>query len=119
MDPDSQFGHWARQNEKSTKHFLQGVHQDLVSSPYIYNPPFGKKKSTYVDWFASGKPLKTIEHIMQESVLPYYANTHTYSTSTARYTSTSVANSRRVIGRCLNAYTTEGHPHQAAVLFCG
>ncbi|KAF9366061.1 hypothetical protein BGX34_006601 [Mortierella sp. NVP85] len=46
MDPDSQFGHWARQNEKSTKHFFQGVHQDLVSSPYIYNPPFGKKKST-------------------------------------------------------------------------
>lgn len=80
MNPDSQFRRWARLNEKNTKDFLLSVHQDLVSSSHIYDPPFGKRKSTYVDWFASGKPLNSIEHIIQGSVLPFYTITHTRDT---------------------------------------
>ncbi|KAF9206389.1 hypothetical protein BGZ49_002535 [Haplosporangium sp. Z 27] len=119
MDPDVSLQHLARLSEKNTKDFIRAIQNDMIASPNIFEPPFGKKKSTYTDWFASGKPLKIIENIMRDSVLPYYANTHTHSTSTARYTSASVANSRKTISRCMNAQTTVGHPHEATVLFCG
>ncbi|KAF9352874.1 hypothetical protein BGX26_009338 [Mortierella sp. AD094] len=119
MNPDTSLQHWARLSEKNTKEFIRAIQNDLIASPNIHDPPFGKKKSTYTDWFASGKPLKTVENIMRDSVLPYYANTHTHSTSTARYTSASVANSRKTIIRCMNAQTAAGHPHESTVVFCG
>ncbi|KAF9100460.1 hypothetical protein BGX27_000397 [Mortierella sp. AM989] len=110
---------WARLSEKNTKDFIRAIQNDIIASPNIHDPSFGKKKSTYIDWFASGKPSKTIENVMRNSVIPYYANTHIHPTSTARYTSASVSNSRKTISRCLNAQTASGHPYEAVVIFCG
>ncbi|KAG0261918.1 hypothetical protein BG011_000538 [Mortierella polycephala] len=118
MNPDTAMDYWVRLSKKSTSDFLKSV-QDVIASPDINDTPFGRKKSTYTDWFASGKSLHTIEKIMLDRVLPFYANTHTGSTSTARYTSACVHNSRATIARCLNAQTEKGHPHEAAMIFCG
>ncbi|KAF9352875.1 hypothetical protein BGX26_009339 [Mortierella sp. AD094] len=119
MDPEVALDHWNRLSKKSTKDFLKSIHNDIIVSPFVHDLPFGKRKATYSDWFASGKPLKTVERIIAKSVLPFYANAHTNATSTARTTSAAVHNSRDTISRCLNAQTAKGHIHETSIIFCG
>ncbi|KAF9574199.1 hypothetical protein BGW38_008343, partial [Lunasporangiospora selenospora] len=141
MDPSIEFNSLARlrQDRKSSNHcsresdpsqkelpvlppspeLLKTLYDDCIHSTYTHDSPFGKKKSTYLDWFASGRPMRSIESVLSNTVLPFYANTHTHSTSTAKFTSASVANSRKTIIRCVNAQTAKGHRHEAVVLFCG
>ncbi|KAF9369508.1 hypothetical protein CPB97_003544 [Podila verticillata] len=119
MDPESALHHWHQLSKKRPTTFIQAVQSDVIQSKYTFDAPFGKKKSTYTDWFASGKPLKTFEDIMMKSVLPFYANTHTTTTSSAKRTTYCTKASRDTIARCLNVNTTPGHRHEAAVVFCG
>ncbi|KAF9206648.1 hypothetical protein BGZ49_002057 [Haplosporangium sp. Z 27] len=119
MDPKIQLAPWARLHQKSPRSLLKEIQNDIISSPIIANPAFGIKKSIYTDFFASSKPLRKFESIMMENVLPFYANTHTSTTSTAKTTTTAVKLSRETIQRCTNAMTTPGHVHQATVIFCG
>lgn len=119
MDPKTSLHHWHQLSKKRPTAFIQAVQSDIIQSKYTFDAPFGKKKSTYTDWFASGKPLKTFEDIMTKSVLPFYANTHTTTTSSAKRTTYCTKASRDTIARCLNVNTTPGHRHEAAVVFCG
>ncbi|KFH71880.1 hypothetical protein MVEG_02174 [Podila verticillata NRRL 6337] len=119
MNPESALHHWHQLSKKRPNTFIQAVQSDVIQSKYTLDAPFGKKKSTYTDWFASGKPLKTFEDIMMKSVLPFYANTHTTTTSSAKRTTYCTKASRDTIARCLNVNTTPGHRHEAAVVFCG
>lgn len=119
MDPKEQLAEWEHLHAKDPQLFLQTIQRDLISAPFISHPPFGTKKSVYCDYFASAKALNGFEDIMRNAVLPFYANTHTSTTSTARFTTQSVKHARDTIRRCTNAIATEGHEHQAAVIFCG
>ncbi|KAG0329917.1 hypothetical protein BGZ99_010028 [Dissophora globulifera] len=119
MDPRVQLADWAKLRQKNPSLFMEEIRDNIITAPTIANPPFGKKKSIYTDFFASSKPLRRVEAIMAESVLPYYANTHTSTTSSSKSTSASVKCARETIGRCTNAITTPGHEHEAAIIFCG
>ncbi|KAF9582827.1 hypothetical protein BGW38_010713 [Lunasporangiospora selenospora] len=119
MDPQAQLAHWARLHQKDPQLLIKEIQSDIIASPVISDPPFGKKKSIYTDFFASSRPLKRFEAIMSESVLPFYANTHTSTTSTAKNTSMSVRLARETISRCTNANMTRGHVNEAAVIFSG
>ncbi|KAI8605144.1 pyridoxal phosphate-dependent transferase [Dissophora ornata] len=129
MDPEIALAQWARMNKKNPKDFIKSIQDDIISSPIIHDPPFGKKKPTHADWFTSAKSLQTFEKIIVEAVLPSYANSYDMhpmkmntaaaTTWTARSTSAALHNSRTTIARCLNAHTTKGHQHEATVIFCG
>ncbi|KAF9951577.1 hypothetical protein BGZ72_006935 [Mortierella alpina] len=56
---------------------------------------------------------------MAQQVLPFYANTHTSTTSTSKVTSHSVKLARETIARCTRTNTEPGHEHEAAIIFCG
>ncbi|NDV48496.1 MULTISPECIES: aminotransferase class V-fold PLP-dependent enzyme [unclassified Salipiger] len=51
--------------------------EDLVGKGAMVDGPFGPKPLVYADYVASGRALKTLEMFLLESVLPYYANSHT------------------------------------------
>ncbi|KAI1316735.1 hypothetical protein EDD11_009551 [Mortierella claussenii] len=125
MDPEVVLAPWARLCKKSTKEFLRSIQADIIASTTIIDPPFGKKKSTYMDWLGSAKSLQTIERIMTDNVLPLLANiqqhgdTATATTSSARSTTAAVHNARAFIAKCVNAQASKGHQHEAAVMFCG
>ncbi|KAF9986565.1 hypothetical protein BGZ65_007208, partial [Modicella reniformis] len=119
MDPQVQLSEWEQLRKKDPLLLLKEIQKNIIASPTIAYPLFGKKKSIYTDFFASSKPLGKFESIMTETVLPFYANTHTSTTSTAKTTSASVKLARETISRCTNAISTPGHKHQAAVIFCG
>jgi tRNA(Ile)-lysidine synthase TilS/MesJ/selenocysteine lyase/cysteine desulfurase len=44
--------------------------------------PFGVRRMTYLDYTASGKPLKLIENYISSQVYPVYGNTHTSNSLT-------------------------------------
>ncbi|KAF9194640.1 hypothetical protein BGZ51_008571 [Haplosporangium sp. Z 767] len=119
MNPQVQLSNWAQLRQCDPQLLIKEIQRDIIASPMITHPPFGKKKSIYTDFFASSKPLRRFEAIMAESVLPLYANTHTSTTSTSKHTSQSVKLARETISRCTRAITTPGHEHQAAVIFTG
>ncbi|KAF9910796.1 hypothetical protein EC991_005513 [Linnemannia zychae] len=119
MDPKEQLAAWERMHNRDQSQFIRTIQRDLISAPYISNPLFGNKKSIYLDHFASSKALNLFEDTMRHAVLPFYANTHTSTTSTSKFTSQSVKHARETIRRCTNAIATEGHEHQAAVIFSG
>ncbi|KAF8943084.1 hypothetical protein BGZ47_005818 [Haplosporangium gracile] len=119
MDPREQLAALERMHDKDLQQFLRAIQRDLISAPYIFNPSFGNKKSVYLDHFASSKALNLFEDIMRQTILPFYANTHTSTTSTSKFTSQSVKHARETIRRCTNAIATAGHEHQAAVIFSG
>ncbi|KAF9347006.1 hypothetical protein BGX26_001470 [Mortierella sp. AD094] len=119
MDPQVQLAAWERLRQKDPKLLLKEIQNDIIASPVIAHPSFGKKKSIYTDFFASSKPLRKFESVMTENVLPFYANTHTTTTSSSKTTTMSVKIARETIRRCTNAINTPGHEHQAAVIFSG
>jgi len=119
MDPGTELADWAIKRKRDPSILIRELQKDVIASLYIADPTFGQKKSIYTDFFASSKPLKRFETIMMEKVLPFYANTHTSTTSTSKCTSSSVKRARETVARCTNAISTDGHEHQAAVIFSG
>lgn len=49
----------------------------LIGDDAMIEGPFGRKPLIYADYVASGRALRPVETFMLETVLPYYANSHT------------------------------------------
>ncbi|TYC51374.1 aminotransferase class V-fold PLP-dependent enzyme [Rhodobacterales bacterium] len=49
----------------------------LIGDNALVPGPYGPKKLVYADYVASGRALAQIEDFIRDSVLPYYANSHT------------------------------------------
>ncbi|MCP4381033.1 MAG: aminotransferase class V-fold PLP-dependent enzyme [Hyphomicrobiales bacterium] len=73
----------------------------------------GPRKLVYADYFGSGRALRQVEEFVSESVLPFYANSHTESSFCGAYTTRLRERSRQDIARRLGA----GDAH--AVIFAG
>ncbi|CAG5117267.1 unnamed protein product, partial [Candidula unifasciata] len=68
---------------------------------------------TYVDYIASGRPLKCFEQYIRQHVLPTYSNTHTEVSYNAQQTSLFREEARNIIRECVNAMDDD------AVIFTG
>jgi len=51
--------------------------RDLIGKNAVVPGPFGPKKMVYADYVASGRAVRQVEQFITETVLPYYANSHT------------------------------------------
>ncbi|EAR51387.1 hypothetical protein OG2516_15524 [Oceanicola granulosus HTCC2516] len=75
--------------------------------------PLGPRPLIYADDTASGRALRQVEALLQEEVLPYYANSHTEASHCgARMTRLRRAARARVAAGC-------GAGAEHAVIFCG
>tara|TARA_R110002073_G_scaffold245044_1_gene407323 strand:- start:21178 stop:22863 length:1686 start_codon:yes stop_codon:yes gene_type:complete len=65
---------------------IDKIRDSVIGKHHETNGPFGFRLVTYADYTASGRSLQFIEDFITEHVLPYYANTHTESSSTGLQT---------------------------------
>ncbi|KNE67129.1 hypothetical protein AMAG_12202 [Allomyces macrogynus ATCC 38327] len=83
---------------------IRAIHKSVIGARAPFLSPIGRTRSViYCDYFASGRPLKFVEDVIRNHILPFYANTHTTTTITARRTMAQRERARDVIRKCLNA----------------
>jgi len=86
---------------------------NIIGHGAVISGPFGARRLMYADYVASGRSYGPIEDVIRSSVLPFYANTHTESSTTGRQSTAYREQARSIIGHSLNAGDDD------AILFCG
>lgn len=92
---------------------LKALHRDSIGSTSTIKTPFGIRPMVYADWTASGRSMQSIEHFIENSVLPAYGNTHSLTTATARQSTFFRSEARNLIRNYLNA------THEDSLIFAG
>ncbi|MFT2109982.1 aminotransferase class V-fold PLP-dependent enzyme [Marinomonas sp. 2405UD68-3] len=95
------------------KQTLLHIRNNIIGDNTYTKTPFGERKLTYADYTASGRSLAFIEKSITQSVLPFYANTHTESTITGKQTTRFREDAREIIRKAVNATS------DYFVIFCG
>lgn len=84
-----------------------------IGEECVLDGPFGRRRVTYADHTASGRPVARIEGAIRRHVLPWYANTHSDMSETGRRTTHLREDARRVIREVV------GGDDRHAVIFTG
>lgn len=92
---------------------LQWIRAQLVGDKAIIQTPFGPRHLTYADYVASGRALHYIEDLIQQRVLPFYANTHTEDSFTGAHTTHLAHEAAEYIKQCVGA------DEKCKIVFCG
>jgi selenocysteine lyase/cysteine desulfurase len=92
---------------------IETIRSSVIGKDEAVDGPFGPRRVIYADYTASGRSLTFIEDFIRESVLPFYANTHTESSGTGLQTTTFREDARSIIREAVGG--TENH----AVIFAG
>jgi len=98
--------------EKSAK-LIEQIRQSVIGEGRLFPTPFGLKPLIYADYTASGRSLDFIEDYIRDSVMPFYANTHSEASATGRQTTAFREQARGLIRQSVGAGEDD------AVIFCG
>lgn len=92
---------------------IETIRASVIGKDEAVDGPFGPRRVIYADYTASGRSLTFIEDFIRESVLPFYANTHTESSGTGLQTTTFREDARSIVRSAVGG--TDDH----AVIFAG
>lgn len=92
---------------------LEKIERSVIGSNRLFSTVFGTKPLIYADYTASGRSLSLIEDYIRESVLPWYANTHSETSFTGAQTTALREQARQIIRESVNASQSD------KVIFCG
>ncbi|MFT7286657.1 MAG: selenocysteine lyase/cysteine desulfurase [Halieaceae bacterium] len=100
-------------SSEPTNALLQRIRDGVIGQYTPIETPFGTRPLVYADYTASGRSLDFIESQLWDSVLPYYANTHSESSFTGAQSTALREQARRTIAHALNL---DAHDR---LIFCG
>ena len=92
---------------------IKKISTSVIGQNQLIKTPFGDKPLIYADYTASGRSLRFIEDYIANSVLPFYANTHTETSITGAQTTRLREEARDIIKQAINAKEND------KVIFCG
>ncbi|KAK9056593.1 hypothetical protein SSX86_023955 [Deinandra increscens subsp. villosa] len=100
-------------NDSNVETKLRWLRSQVIGESAEVETPFGTRKLTYADHTASGRCLRYIEDYIIQTVLPFYANTHTSDNYVGHRTTQILHESTEFVKKCL------GGTQHDALLFCG
>ncbi|KAH9495199.1 hypothetical protein Btru_015625, partial [Bulinus truncatus] len=100
-------------DEKAKNELCAYIFRNIVGTDFVFKGPYGKNIVTYLDYTASGRPLKCFETYIRYHVMPSYANTHTEVNYNAAQTTKFREEARNIIRLAVKATKDD------AVIFCG
>jgi len=92
---------------------IEKISRSVIGEGREIQTPFGSKPLVYADYTASGRSLDFIEKFISESVLPFYANTHSESSLTGRQSTELRETARATVKKSVGAN------EDYAAVFCG
>ena len=66
----------------SLEDYFEPFRENTIGFDQTFSFPSGQKEIIYADWTASGRGYGPIEACLQNEVIPFFANTHTQTTTT-------------------------------------
>ncbi|KAJ1549065.1 hypothetical protein HK405_010371 [Cladochytrium tenue] len=107
-----------KDNAETLNILLRDIADSIIGRNTLFESPFGQKAQCYADYTASGKAIESIEQFIRTEVMPTYGNTHTATSVTGLQTTSFREESRRIIGKAVNAHQSGSGAHDV-VLFTG
>lgn len=77
--------------------------ENIIGTEKTFTSAYGEKKIVYADWTASGRCYTPIEECLQQSLMPYLANTHTETTVTGTLMTRAYEEAKAIVKKHVNA----------------
>ena len=87
---------------KDKEEMLENLRKSIIGDFFLFHTPFGMKPLVYADYVASARGVDFIEKYMVDLILPFYANTHTFTSYVGAQTGSLREEARHIIKKCLN-----------------
>jgi len=97
----------------SLEKYFEPFRENTIGRGQMYCFPSGEKEIVYADWTASARGYKPIENCLQNDVMPFFANTHTETTTTGTMMTIAYAEAKLIVKAHVGADTND------ALIFCG
>lgn len=97
----------------SLEQYFRPFRENTIGRGQLYPFASGEKEVVYADWTASGRGYRPIETALADDVIPFFANTHTGTTSTGTIMTRAYDRAKAIVKRHVNANEND------ILVFCG
>jgi selenocysteine lyase/cysteine desulfurase len=95
------------------EHYFAPFRENAIGHGHTFCFPSGQKEIIYADWTASGRGYSPIENFLRNEIIPFFANTHTQTTTTGTLMTEGYEAAKAIV---------KGHVHANSddvLIFCG
>jgi len=98
---------------RSLENYFEPFRENTIGFGQTFSFPSGQKEIIYADWTASGRGYRLIESCLQNEVIPFFANTHTQTTTTGTLMTKAYEEAKVIIKEHVHADKDD------VLIFCG
>ncbi len=97
----------------SLENYFHPFRENTIGRGQTFCFPSGQKEIIYADWTASARGYRPIENCLQNEVAPFFANTHTQSTTTGKLMTEAYEEAKATVKEHVHANADD------VLIFCG